>query len=572
MKKLLSGALLILLVCPAFSQQYVVSKFRITFTDKNNSPWSVNQPQAFLSERALERRARYNIPVTSADLPVNPWYIDSVRNAGATILNPSRWFNSVTVFTTDSAVIAKIRSFSFVSDVDSLAETTMKKGDKLKKRRDSMDGGNSWKGASANMYSSYTLQDFRITGTNTPDYGTAYTQTRQLGADYLHGQGFRGQGMVIAVLDAGFFSVNTNPMFDSLWQKNRILGSRDFVQPGGDVFARSTHGMAVLSTMGGNIPGKLVGTAPAASYWLLRSEDADSEYPIEEDNWVSAAEFADSAGADIINSSLGYTEFYNPDWSHTYKDMDGKTCRSTRGAAMAAARGILVVNSAGNSGNDAWHHIGAPADADSIITVGAVNSKGIISGFSSRGPSYDGRVKPTVVAMGEGTYVCTSTGSAMPGNGTSFSAPVLTGSVACLWQANRDKSNMEVMDAVKASASRYFSPDSDYGYGIPNFAAANMILKGISIANFDQTKIMEVMPNPFYSRLQLVFYSNDTSSVDVRIFDMAGQMVFNRSGIRRNPGCNFIEISGLDELTNGVYILKAYSGPLNFSTKIMRNH
>ncbi len=262
--------------------------------------------------------------------------------------------------------------------------------------------------------------------------------------------------------------------------------------------------MSVLSTMAGNVPGLLVGTAPGASYWLLRSEDAGSEYVVEEDNWIAAAEYADSVGADVINSSLGYTDYDDNNQSYTYADMDGNTARVTRGADIAASKGILVVNSAGNSGNNFWRYIGAPADADSIITVGAVNSLGIIASFSSLGPTSDGRVKPTVCGQGEGTYVVSSADGVYPGNGTSFSSPVMAGAVTCLWQANPSFNNMELIDAIKRSASRYSSPDSLYGYGIPNMAVAHMVLSGQELPTSDNENFMMANPNPFTEEIDVI--------------------------------------------------------------------
>mgnify|MGYP001378741346 CR=1 FL=1 len=551
--------------------QYVVFKYRVTFADKNNSPYSIENPSQYLSERAIERRNRQNISIQLNDIPVNSWYIDSVRNTGALVLTISKWFNCITIQTTDTAVISKIHSFSFVSDIDSLAETSVKKGVKLKKRKDTMEGSLSigLDGNPENTDASFTQPESMLS-TGRYNYGNGYTQAHMIGTDFLHDLGFCGQGMVIAVLDAGFFSVNSIPVFDSLWQNNQILGTKDFVEPGGNVFTRSTHGMMVLSIMGGNSPGNLIGTAPKAKYWLLRSEDADSEYPVEEDNWVAAAEFADSVGADVINSSLGYTDFFNSDWDHTYAEMNGKIARSTLGAEIASSKGLLVVNSAGNSGNNDWHYIGAPADAENIITVGAVDHSGKIASFSSRGPTFDGRVKPTVCALGEGTFVSSSAGTITSGNGTSFSSPVMAGSVACLWQANREKSNLKIIEAVTASASRFLDPDANYGYGIPNLAAANIILKGDAIHNFDNENALTVFPNPFTDNFQIVFYSNDTSSVDIQIIDLSGKVVYEKNDISRNPGCNNISFLFADELAKGYYMLKVISQKNTYTTKIMK--
>jgi len=551
------------------AQEYVVSKYRVTFTDKNNTPYTVDDPSPYLSQRAIERRTRQHIEVLPEDLPVNSWYIDSVRNTGAEVFTVSKWFNCVTIKTTDTAVLSKIRALPFVAGIDSLAESSLKKGVKMKKRKDTMDGSQS-AGLNNAETGDYLLKGPSLVNTARIDYGNGYTQAHMIATDYLHNLGYCGEGMVIAVLDAGFYRVDSIVVFDSLWYNNQILGTKDFVQPGGNVFSRSTHGMMVLSIMGGNVPGQLVGTAPKASYWLLRSEDADSEYPVEEDNWVAAAEFADSVGADVINSSLGYTDFYNPDWNYTYQDMNGSVARVSSGATKASAKGILVCNSAGNSGNNDWHYIGAPADAKNILTIGAVDKNKKIADFSSRGPTADGRIKPSVCAMGEGTFVSSMAGSIMSGNGTSFSSPVMAGSVACLWQAHPDKSNLKIMEAVMASSSKFLNPDSDYGYGIPNLAAANIILQGDPIYNFDKENTTTVFPNPFTNDFRIVFYSSDTSAVDVQLVDLTGKVVYENNDIERNPGCNDIHITLADELAKGYYMLKVVSDTNTFSSKIMK--
>jgi hypothetical protein len=294
----------------------------------------------------------------------------------------------------------------------------------------------------------------------------------------LHDLGYDGMGMTIAVLDAGFTNTNTIPAFSYLWNNNRILGYKDFVSPQApNLFSSHTHGTSVLSTMGAYLPGDMVGTAPQASYWLLRSEDGATEYLVEELNWVSAAEFADSVGADIINSSLGYTTFDNPAQDHTYQDMNGNTTPVTIGADKAVSKGMIVVNSAGNSGGSSWQYIGAPADGDSVFSIGAVNSIGAYVSFSSTGPTSDGRTKPDVVAQGSGTTIINAgTGNVSTGSGTSFSSPVTAGMVSCLWQAHPNRRNTEILEAIRQSGSLAGNPDQQLGWGIPNYLTAHNLL------------------------------------------------------------------------------------------------
>lgn len=469
MKKLTFLTLSLLLTVMAFAQ-VAPDKYWVRFTDKNNSPYSVDNPLEFLSQRAIDRRLKQNIPIVENDLPVNQSYIDSVKAAGATVLTVSKWFNSVTVYTTDQNVIDLINSYSFVL-------STTKAGFPEQPGIKNFENKPFFRNESFDT-TGLNNKNVKSVLSNSYDYGQALNQIQMLNGDSLHNMGYDGNGIIIAVLDAGFLNVNTIGAFDSLWNSGRILGWRDFVSPQSpNIFNSHYHGCMVLSTMGANYPGQIVGTAPKASYWLLRTEDAATEYLIEELNWVSGAEFADSLGADVINSSLGYTEFDDPSQNHTYSDMDGNIAPITIGADIAASKGILVCNSAGNSGNSSWHYIGAPADGDSVFSVGAVDAGGNYVSFSSVGPTSDGRLKPNVMAQGSGTTIISPwSGNVSTGSGTSFSSPITAGMVACLRQANPAKSNLEIMAAVEQSSSLYTNPNYQMGYGIPDYVLANSIL------------------------------------------------------------------------------------------------
>ena len=332
---------------------------------------------------------------------------------------------------------------------------------------------------------------------NPINYGISLTQLTQLNGEYLHNLGFRGKGVHIAILDAGFYHANILTAFDTLRNAGRILGTRDFVDHSSDIYLQHTHGTSVLSCMAGNQPGVLLGTAPDASYYLFRTEDAPTEYPIEEDNWVAAAELADSLGVDLINSSLGYCTFDDPQMSHTYSDMNGNTTRVTKGANMAFQKGILVFTSAGNEGNNPWRHIIAPSDGENVIGVAAVDKYGIRAAFSSVGPAFGGAVKPNVAAMGSSTFLITSGGVPGYSSGTSFSSPVLAGMGACLLQSNPYSDVKLVKKAIEQSASIYSSPDSLLGYGIPDFGKADKYLKLDTAVPVLQKPSWAVSPNPF---------------------------------------------------------------------------
>lgn len=556
-KILLIGFLIILLNLNVYSQS---GKYWIQFTNKNNSPYSVANPSAFLSPRSIERRASQGIPIVIQDLPVNPAYIQAVSNTGATILNPSKWLNGVTAVISSSAILAQINALSFVSEVIYVAPVS--------KGIQGIDP--KWKlFVEMNPFCQNPASFQNIKSTTVYDYGMSYNQIHMMNGDLLHEMGYRGQGMLIAVLDAGFYEVDINGAFDSLWANGQIKGTRDFVEAGGNVFDDNTHGEYVLSLMGGNIPGELIGTAPKADYWLLRSEDVNSEYLIEEYNWVSAAEFADSVGADIINSSLGYTVFDDIIMNHSYEDLDGMTAPSSRGAAIAAAKGILVCNSAGNSGGSSWEHIGVPADADSIVSVGAVNDMGNYASFSSTGPTPDGRIKPDLSAQGEQTFVAGSWG-VFPGNGTSFSSPVLAGMSACLWQVDTTLTNFQVIHAMKQSASQYNNPDNFLGYGIPNFQMAFLILSGNTFPNIDEGNIPWAFPNPFNDHFTIGFSINDSQFVKIEIYDISGKLVYDSDNMKALPGVKLLNISGTDKWMGGSYIMRVITESKVYTKKLLK--
>lgn len=525
---------ILLLSLNGWSQSY----YWIGFSNKNNSPWSLTKPREFLSERALERRRRQNIAIDSLDLPVNPMYVSQVLQHGVSLVHSSKWLNGITVKTTSDGLPEVIMQLPFVNEIQ------------LTKR--------SFVARSILTKFSDTQLKSGINYADSMNYGESYHQISQLNGNYLHDQNFRGQGMHIAVLDAGFYGVDKFSAFDSLWTEGRILGTWDFVDADAYVFDGHFHGMSVLSAMGGNIPGKLIGTAPKASYWLLRSEDDSSEFLIEEDNWIAAAEFADSAGVDVINSSLGYSTFDDPAMNHTYSDMDGNTTRVTRGANLAASRGILVVSSAGNEGRPAnpWKYIVAPSDGEQVIGVGAVNKTGIPATFTSYGPASDGAVKPNVTAVGWNTILQNSNGTVGAGNGTSYSSPVMAGASACLWQANPISTAAEVKSALEKSAHLYHSPDSLMGYGIPDLKLADRILKSGNLNVPDTRVVWWVYPNPAVDYLVIQKRINNSfGKIHFTIYSLDGKLMHTEE----KPDAAKITLRNLKMLPPGMFLLHIQS-------------
>lgn len=539
------------------------SKFAVYFTDKNNSPFTVNNPQQYLSQKAIDRRTRYNIAIDEKDLPVNQVYINGVVGTGAQVLIKSKWLNCVTVYVSDPAILAAIAALPYVQSVAPVA---------LRKKSD-----DPFKNFVRDIPAKQRSKSTAKSGAQVPlDYGVAYNQAAMMKINIVHEQGFTGDGMTIAVLDAGFSNANTLDIFDSLFVNNRILGTRDFVNPNNtDVYQFNSHGTYVLSCMGGNIPGTYIGTAPHAKFWLVRTEEGASENLIEEYNWASGAEFADSVGADMINSSLGYTVFDDTTQSHTYADLNGDKTPATIAADVAASRGMLVCNSAGNSGTGAWFFIGSPADADSILTVGAVDSARVYANFSSKGPSADGRIKPNVVAQGKDTWVATLTGGVMKGNGTSFSSPVMAGAVACFWQAHYDHNNMTIIDAVQKSASQASNPDSLMGYGIPDFSNAALFLPSdttdtTGIPELKPDEIINVFPNPFLSTFTILYRADKAKDIQVTVTDMQGKKVLGNTYAVKPGQVNNIVLSGLENAAKGQYVVTIKAGKEKYSKKMLK--
>lgn len=542
-------------------------KYLIEFTDKNNSPYSIQNPAEFLSQRAIERRERYGIAIDELDLPVNPQYLQAVADVGVELINPTKWLNAVTIYTDDQLKITEIQAMPFVKNVLKCASAPSFTG-----RSEDFSEFSLNKPFGFNEVPEEILPLLKSSNLITSlDYGQGYNQIEMIGGIGLHDQGYQGQGMVIAVLDGGFTATNELDAFDSLFMNGQILGTRDFVAGGANVYQGSGHGTAVLSTMGANLPGQLIGTAPKASYWLLRTEDTGSEYIIEEFNWASGAEYADSVGADIINSSLSYKTFDEPLYDHGYENMDGNTAPSTKAADIAMSRGMVVVNSAGNDGNSStWPWIGAPADGDSVFSIGAVDSEGIYATFSSIGPTYDGRLKPNFVAQGKNTVIASLNGGIGTSSGTSFSSPIIAGMTACLWQTDPSMTNINLLNAIQTSSSLASNPDYQMGHGIPDYTMASIILSGFNPDLVKETNQIDVFPNPFLDELNIVYNSPDTHNISIEVFDIKGRLMFSQQNINRRVGLNYFHVKGLNDLGKGVYFLSVSSKEVITTQKVIK--
>jgi len=420
-----------------------VYRYRVSLKDKVGTTYSIVKPEEFLNERAIERRNRQQLPVDETDLPISQVYINELKATGAKVVTSSKWNNTVVLEVSDTLLMEDISKKSFVTGIkkvwvslDSIPPRNMNRKKEVKNKVEK-------------------------TGCH---YGNALRQIEIHGGDSLHTAGFAGKGMHVAVIDAGFYNADEIKFF----RKMDLLGTRDFVNPNSDIYAENAHGLMVLSCMAAYLPKVFVGTAPEASYWLLRSEDNDSEQPIEEDYWAAAIEFADSVGVDVVNTSLGYYKFDEGFPAYRYRDLDGHYSLMSHSASLAADKGIVIVCSAGNSGDDPWKKVTPPGDSENVLTVGAITKDLVNARFSSIGNSADGRIKPDVMAVGVSSVVTGTDGSVSKGNGTSFASPIMCGIVTCFWQACPWLTAKEVVEAVRQVGDRVDYPDNIYGYGVPN--------------------------------------------------------------------------------------------------------
>ena len=447
-KRLIPMALLAMLALQLPAQR--MYKYRVSLADKRGATATFENARTFLSERALERRKRQQLPVDSTDLPVSGVYLDALKAEGTRIVTTSKWNNTAVVEVGDTLLMERVSQLPFVRAVKKVWTSPDSIPERNAKRKKEV------------------TNDIEYAGGH---YGKALRQIAIHGGDSLHAAGFRGEGMHVAVIDAGFYNADKIKFF----RKLNLLGTRDFVNPQSDIYAEHSHGMKVLSCMAANVPDAFVGTAPNASYWLLRSEDNDTEQPVEEDYWAAAVEFADSVGVDVINTSLGYYEFDEGYPDYRYRDLDGHVSLMSHTASLAADKGMVVVCSAGNSGNSAWKKVTPPGDAEQVLTVGALTKDLKNADFSSIGDTSDGRVKPDVMAIGVNSVVSGNDGTVSHANGTSFASPTMCGVVTCFWQACPWLTAKQVVEAVRQSADRVDFPDNIYGYGVPNLWKAYKI-------------------------------------------------------------------------------------------------
>ena len=531
--------------------------FRIQLKDKNQSPYSVGRPEEFLSQRAINNKSRYNIPITEEDFPVNPQYKQQICaiDHNIRILAESKWQNTVVIYCPDSSKLELVKALPFTDTmVIPVASYDM---EEHQDHREVVPDNNN-----------YLLQN-ELHFDSLYDYGPAWAQLAFHNGHRLHELGFYGDGMLIVVLDGGWEGFDTLSIFRPLYENGQIVGTRDLIPGHDNVHDGGTHGTNVTSIMATGANGQLIGTAPHASYFFILSENPYSEQLIEEDFWAQGVEIADSLGANVINSSLGYTTFSEfPQGNFTYADCDGVTSIASRNASLACRKGIVVCNSAGNEGNKPWHYISHPADAVDVLSVGAARAvDSLMAYFSSYGPSFDGRVKPDVVSVGWDTYVVNANGYINAGGGTSFASPTLAGLTACLRQALPHKNAMEITDIIRRHGHQYATPDSIMGYGIPDMYQAYLDHAQDAIVVPESRTLLSVYPNPCTDKLMIA--NADMSIRQVEIYDVSGKLLYTYFATEDCPP-TVIQLP-MDQLRPGFYLILAKGLKAMRTAKIIKH-
>lgn len=499
----------------------------VYFNSKPQSQNFIDNPLSMLTQRALDRRIAQSISIDIYDVPVDETYVSQIQNYdGITVMAKSKWMNALHI-KGSIATINALKTLPFVASV-SFANRSLNAGGKSKAPRQN------------------PVNKIMETAAIFP-YGNSANQIEMMSGNVLHEQNFTGTGKIIAVIDAGFPNVNNGEAFARLRNNNLILGGYDFVNRSTNFYAGNGHGTMVLSTIGGYIPNKLIGTAPDAAFYLFITEDVDQESPLEESLWVEAVEEADRLGVDIVNTSLGYFDYDNESYSYTFQDLDGNTAFASRASNFAYAKGMIIVISAGNSAQTINPYVGVPSDAEHVLTVGAVTPEGTYSSFSSIGFTADGRVKPDVAAQGTDAVVSFGQAQTSLANGTSFSSPIICGLVACLWQAFPTYTNEQIMQMIKVSASQYENPDEFLGYGIPDFDTA--LANGPLSVTSNILENFKIYPNPFRETITIES-SENIEFKSIVLYNVLGQSIaqFSLSGTSNTVN--------LSELSSGIYIYK----------------
>lgn len=538
---------LILFVGLSFSV-FGQNRYAVHFKFKPQDSYSFNDPSEFLTQNSIERRERQQIAIDSLDFPVSQKYLEALESSVNMIFYSTHWLNAAIV-SANPENIASISNLPFVKEVILIAP-----GDFSQRKLDFNSKGKAGLNSKDIRKSSKTESSFDF-------------QNQLLGIQEMHEAGFKGKGITIAIFDAGFPGVDKIEALSHLFENNQLIGTKDFVHVGNNnVFSKHQHGTNVLSLIASNQEEFLIAGAPESDFILCITEDVPTEYRIEEYNWVKAAEYADSLGVDIINSSVGYWDFDDPSMDYTIEDLDGETAVVTKGATIAGNKGILVVTSAGNYGSRGISSLTVPADARGILAIGSVNENSSRSIFSSQGPTADGRVKPEVSAFGDRVYLLNSNGALIRSSGTSFSSPQIAALAAGLWQGRPEWTKDELIENILRSATQIENPDNLLGFGIPDFSRAYFgdILNTTVI---DLENNWKIFPNPIYGSELFLNFGNQLVS-ELSIIDMHGNLV-KKETISRQSAQKPFEVT-LPLISSGIYVVQMQSGKDVKRTKLMK--
>jgi len=534
----------------------------VFFTDKGNEAQNYFQkPSTVVSEKSLKRRAKVlseDKLISTTDLPVNQNYIDQIQSLGFQVKQKTKWFNGVSGWATRSE-LAQFAGLPFVKQLDIVYRFKKDKFDE-ETQNDIPEEPNQ------NLS--------KPEGTHSLNYGQSFTQLNQITVPQVHDLGYTGAGVTICMMDAGFDRWTTHQVFSTM----NVIATWDFVNGDPDVedgtdMGEGSHGCATLSLIGGFYEGQLIGPAFGADFILAKTENTDSETPIEEDNWIAALEWADSIGVDVTSTSLSYLDYEPPYPSYTWEDMDGNTAKITNGADYAVSIGIFVVNSASNYGYDPNHNtLGAPADGDSVIAVGSVTSSGSRSSFSSVGPTVDGRIKPDLMAMGSNDYhACNWTNNCYGnGDGTSYSCPLLAGAAALLLQADPNLTPMQLAGIMKNTASLSSNPNNLMGWGIiSTYDALQQIIttEGEAVPSPQDYYLLQNYPNPFNPSTKIRFAVPEKSDVKIYLHDILGSEIALILDEEVSPGVKEVELNG-SNLASGVYLVRMVANNYQQTIKI----
>lgn len=522
-----------------------IGRFIVHFTDKQGSSFSTSEPEEFLSQRSIDRKLEYSIPITIQDLPVNKTYLEGVEASGANVIHTSRWFNAALVVA-DDGIIDDLDKLNFVDLVEYV--------------------GPKRNGIELNP----VPFDISLTPSEPSTIkASSVLQLGQLGADVMHEDGFTGENVLVAVFDSGFKSLNESSLFTHVFENNRLLDSKDFVLNTNNVFQYDDHGTNAFSCIAAKSE-PLTGTGYNASFALYLTEDINSEYRIEEYNWLFAAERADSLGVDIISSSLGYNDFNDDSMDYQFVDLDGQTSVVSQAAQIASDKGILVVSSAGNEGRDVsgWPYIIMPADVPDVIAVAAVNNKNNRLSFSSVGPNANGVVKPDVAALGSGVAVLNDKNEIVALSGTSFSAPLISGLAAGLWSKFPGLTNKELKGLILTSTPNLSKPDSLIGHGVPDYRLA--FAENILSVQGVMENIVSVFPNPFSSDHISIMIESEYArqTIKFKLYAPSGRMV-NSTQIKKYRKGDVLKLE-INDVSKGIYILNIYSEGISKNVKLLR--